>query len=398
MPSKEKKVVLVTGGSGLIGQAICKTLSQNYLVVSLDLKKPRQSLSNVTHINLDISSQQSIGQMVFKLRKHFGSHIASVIHLAAYYSFSDEQSSKYDEITVRGTERLLQALREFQVDQFVFSSTMLIHTPSQPGQEVSENSPIDPKWAYPQSKVDAEHVIEREHKSIPYVLLRIAGVYTDRCQSIPIAHQIERIYERHLTGHFYPAELSRGQAFIHLDDLAEAITLVVNKRHELPFRTTVLLGEDEALSYGELQELVSDQLHKRKWKTLRIPKPMAKVGAWLQERIPLVEEPFIKPWMISLADDHYDLDITKAKTLLGWQPKHFLRDEIPKMIQELKRNPQTWYRNNKLNLPSRIETLARNRSTWIISSVGLGVLGAWIWKSRGLIKDTFSNVSRGKAA
>lgn len=57
--------------------------------------------------------------------EHHGAHVASVIHLAAYYDFFGEPSTKYDEITVRGTGRLLHGLRdqEFHVEQFVFSST-----------------------------------------------------------------------------------------------------------------------------------------------------------------------------------------------------------------------------------------------------------------------------------
>ena len=33
--------------------------------------------------------------------------------------------------------------------------------------------------------------------------------------------------------------------------------------------------------------------------------------------------------MIDLADDHYDLDISRARTLLGWEPKHSLRETLP---------------------------------------------------------------------
>ena len=37
------------------------------------------------------------------------------------------------------------------------------------------------------AKVDAEAVIRAERGTVPAVLLRIAGVYTDACRSIPIA-------------------------------------------------------------------------------------------------------------------------------------------------------------------------------------------------------------------
>lgn len=53
--------------------------------------------------------------------------------------------------------------------------------------------------------------------------LRIAGVYTGTCDSIPLSHQIQRIYESRLKGHVYPADPRVGQAFVHRDDTVEAI-------------------------------------------------------------------------------------------------------------------------------------------------------------------------------
>jgi nucleoside-diphosphate-sugar epimerase len=72
-----------------------------------------------------------------------GEQIASVVHLAAYYDFSGEPSPKYDEVTVRGTERLLRAFQAFHIEQFIFSSTMLVHAPSEPGQRINEYWPIE---------------------------------------------------------------------------------------------------------------------------------------------------------------------------------------------------------------------------------------------------------------
>jgi nucleoside-diphosphate-sugar epimerase len=68
----------------------------------------------------------------------------------------------------------------------------------------------------------------------------------------------------------------------------------------------------------------------------------------VQDQIPGVEEPFIKPWMIDLADDHYALDITRARTLLGWSPRRSLRETLPKMVAALKADPAGFYRRNKL--------------------------------------------------
>ena len=49
-----------------------------------------------------------------RVRYAYGTHIASVIHLAAYYDFFGRPSAKYDEITVHGTGRLLRGLQPAQ--------------------------------------------------------------------------------------------------------------------------------------------------------------------------------------------------------------------------------------------------------------------------------------------
>jgi nucleoside-diphosphate-sugar epimerase len=89
-------------------------------------------------------------------------------------------------------------------------------------------------------------------------------------------------------------------------------------------------------------------IHGEEWETTRIPKSVAKAGAWVQDQIPGIEEPFIKPWMIDLADDHYALDITRARKLLDWKPEKTLRETIPRMVDLLKSNPERFYEINKL--------------------------------------------------
>jgi hypothetical protein len=82
------------------------------------------------------------------------------------------------------------------------------------------------------------------------------------------------------------------------------------------------------------------------------------VGAWAQEKLPLNRPPFIKPWMIDLATDNFELDIVRARTLLGWEPKHSLRDTLPKMIPALKADPFAWYRENELKPPLWLRELS----------------------------------------
>lgn len=348
--SHSKPVVIVTGSSGLIGRGVCQALvADDYDVVGFDRADALQPQPGVAGVACDVASERSVAFAVDTVLHNSEAPIASVIHLAAYYDFSGEPSPLYEKVTVQGTERLLRHLKPLHPEQFVFSSTMLVHAPCEPGEHLNEEWRIDPKWDYPRSKVRTEQLILDQHGSMPVVLLRIAGVYTDHCQSIPIANQIQRIYERRLTARVFPGDTSHGQSFVHLDDLVEALGAVVERRAMLPSETTMLIGEPDPPSYDEIQRTLAMRIHgEADWTTTEIPKSLAKAGAWVEDQIPGIEDPFIKPWMIDLADDHYALDISRARRLLGWAPAHDLRDRLPVMVAALEADPEGFYRLNHL--------------------------------------------------
>jgi len=307
---KPKRIVLITGCNGRIGSAAMQRLTGRFSdVVGFDRNAPAPPPPDCVRIPVDISSDESVREGLRILREHHGTHIAAVVHLAAYYDFLGKPSPKYDAITVEGTRRLLRGLREstgrmlrglrdgFDVEQFIFASTMLVHAPGEPGQFITEDWPIGPTWAYPESKVRTEAVIRAERGAIPAVILRLAGVYDDACHSPPLAHQMQRIYEGQHAGRLYSGETSHGQAFVHLDDVVDVIERAIDRRAQLPPEAAILIGEPETLSYDELQHTFMRLLHKKSTETQSVPGPMAKVGAWVQDHMPGPEQ-FIKPWMI----------------------------------------------------------------------------------------------------
>jgi nucleoside-diphosphate-sugar epimerase len=263
----------------------------------------------------------------------------------------------YDKLTVQGTIRLLKKLREFDaVEQFVFSSTILVMEPADDEEEVlTESSPLeDEPWDYPKSKIETEKLIRKERGNIKTVILRIGGVYNEDAHTVPVAQQIARIYEKQFESYFYPGDASHGQAFVHLEDLVDCIRKVIERRQELPETDVFIVAEPDLMSYRQLQDEIGNLIHGEEWTTLWIPKFMAKAGAWAQENI-LGEETFIKPWMVDLADDNFPVSIRHARETLGWNPQKTLRDTLPKMIGKLKQNPQQWYEENGLELPDELE-------------------------------------------
>lgn len=344
-----KPVVLITGATGFIGSAVVRRLADPYTIVALDRAGPPDPPAPAETVDFDLGSDEGVAAALAAVRDRFGRRIASVIHLAAYYDVTGEPNRLYDKITVQGTRRLIEGLQAFEVEQFVFASTMLVHKATdRPDQTINEDSPIEPAWAYPESKVKTEAMLREQHKEIPVVFLRIAGVYDDEGHQPFLAEQIARIYEHRLIGHLYPGMLCAGQSFVHLDDLTEAIARLVDRRRDLPPELPLLIGEAEALGYAEVQDIIGRTLHGEDWATIRIPRPLAKLGAWAQNEL-LDEDSAIKPWMVDASSDHYVLDITRARTLLGWEPRHKLRDALPKMVDALRRDPQGWYKANKLN-------------------------------------------------
>ena len=342
-------IVLITGATGFIGRALVSRLGGKHRIVALDRPGPPEPPNPAEAVDFDLASDEGVARALEEVRSRYGPRIKSVIHLAAYYDISGEPSPLYEQITVEGARRLIEGLQAFEVEQFVFASSMLVHRPTgRPDEVINENSPIEGSWAYPESKVRAEAVLRERHRDIPLVLLRIAGVYDDRGHSPFIAEQIARIYEHRITAHLYPGMLCAGQSFVHIDDLADAVGRLIDRREQLPAEFPVLVGEPEALGYGEVQDIVGCSLHGEDWTTVRIPRPLAKAGAWLQTEA-LGEDEFIKPWMVDQSNDHYVLDVSRARDVLNWNPVHSLRETLPKMVESLKRDPTGWYETNKLN-------------------------------------------------
>src|SRR5690606_20552354 len=160
------------------------------------------------------------------------------------------------------------------------------------------------------------------------------------------------------------------QAFIHRDDLMDLFVRVVKRRRKLPKQHSVLAGEEQVVSYEALQNRIGALIHgEREWETRQVPATVAKMGAWVQEKAePVVpddfdhgEKPFIKPFMVDLASDHYDLDCSQARELLDWHSQHNIYDELENLIATLKQDPLGWYQANSITPPDWMEAAGERR-------------------------------------
>ncbi|MFZ4626351.1 MAG: NAD-dependent epimerase/dehydratase family protein, partial [Rhodoferax sp.] len=103
----QRPLILITGAAGRLGQTLARALSDSYNVVGLD----RQAQTSPFPIlQADFSSAASIELALHQLRESFGACIASVLHLVAYFDFSNADDPRYQSVNIEGTRHLLRAL------------------------------------------------------------------------------------------------------------------------------------------------------------------------------------------------------------------------------------------------------------------------------------------------
>lgn len=356
----DRPTVIVTGSGGLLGKRVCQSLAdRGYFVFGFDragFPEPPKG-QHVRDVEFDLTDYANVRWAMEDVRKARGAELASVVHLAAYYDFSGEESPLYQKVTIEGTDRLMNHLQDFEVEQFIFSSTMLVHRPCAVGEHISEDDPREGKWAYPKSKIETEDLITSGHPQFNSVLLRIAGVYDDWGGQPTLVQQIKRIWEKDMESHLFPGDTEAGQSAVHIDDAVRSIVSTVEKRSDLPTKTPILVGESDPPSYEALQHRIGELLHGKEWSTVNIPAWFAKAGAWAKEQ---TVGSFIKPFMVDLASDHYALDISRARDLLGWEPEHALMQHLDVICGNLRDEPGRWYRENGLD-PNTLDASGRKK-------------------------------------
>lgn len=366
MADQDKPIVVITGAAGNIGSNLATQLSGTYRVLGLDLPAICDGRDDL--IGCDITDPDSVARAVDMLQQTAdGTRVASVIHLAAYFDFSGEERPQYKAVNEDGTRNLLRALQSLEIEQFVYSGTMLVHESGIPGERITEDTPLAPAWAYPKSKARTEEIIEEEAGDIKPVFLHLAGLYDDKTAVPTLSHQIARIYERTPKSQMFAGDTRAGQAFIHLDDMLALFKRVVDRRADIAAGEVILAGEPDTMSFDALQNRIGALIHgAQTWATLKVPAPVAKLGAALETQTePVVpdaldegEKPFIRPFMVDMASDHYALNISKARSLLEWEPKEYIGRKLPVMIDTLKDDPLGWYQANGITPPAWLEAAA----------------------------------------
>ena len=143
------KKILVTGGTGFIGEKVVELLSKNNLVFVLTRNHDFKDSKNVKYIYGDICNEQKIKEIVI------GKDI--IIHMSGSIKGSDEEIFKTN---IVGTENLINACKNINIENFVFISSDAVFQKHRSG--------------YSESKVKGEEIIKKIKN---HCILRPAIVY-----------------------------------------------------------------------------------------------------------------------------------------------------------------------------------------------------------------------------
>lgn len=321
---------LVTGGTGFIGSHLTEALIQKGVQVRCLLRKTSdlkwlKGLS-IEFVSGDWYDQHSLKETV--------RGVDWVFHLAGITKAIKEET--YFEVNGNGTKNLIQACLEKnpRLQKFIYISSQSAAGPSSNGLKKKESDPCEPVSSYGRSKRRGEESVLSQANELSVLVLRPSAVYGPRDKDIlPFFKCLSRRIKPCPPGP--DQHLSLG----YVKDIVEGILLAAE--------TPTTSGEIFFLSDGNDYRLVEigDIFEQAMGITafrLRIPRRMVKGLAYLGGTLSKWSG---KPTLLNkdkaeeIVQKEWVCDITKAKTLLGFEPR------VP--LAEGARLTFEWYKKEK---------------------------------------------------
>lgn len=304
---------LITGAAGFIGARTSEILiNDGHTVVGVDnlnnaydlrMKEYRlkrlQALSGFDFHKLDISDKTIVDH--FKGEKFDG-----VINLAAWAGVrvSVKNPWIYVDSNMTGTLNMLELCRHADVKKFIVASTSSIYGENPPYPTPESASSSEPLQPYAASKKGAEAMTHAYHHlyGIDATVVRFFTVYGPAGRpDLSIFRFVQWISEGRPVRVNGDGEQSRG--FTYIDDIARGVISALK-----PVGYEIInLGGHEVITINNLVKLVEDVVGKK---------------AVVQYGPP------------DLADMRSNwADVSKARTMLGWEPQYAMRAGIEKLVE-----------------------------------------------------------------
>ena len=313
MISKLKIVmrILVTGVAGFIGSHLCSSLlGRGFEVWGLDdlSRGDRGRVKELEELGLrfvrvDIRDRVEVEKALREARPVGVAHLAALISVPESF----EKPDLYMAVNVEGTRNLVSAANEVGVERFVYASSAAVY--GNPVRlPIDEEHPTKPISPYGESKLLGEKCVLNEFRGSAFSL-RLFNVY-GRGQNPEYAGVITKFLERVSRGEppiiYGDGEQTRD--FVYVGDVADAFiqALTSNLRGAYVFN----IGTGNAVTINQLARIIIEL-----------------AGLNVE---PIYADP--RPGDIR----HSYANISRIKSVLGWQPKISLEEGLKRLVENLR--------------------------------------------------------------
>jgi len=318
------KTILITGGAGFIGSHLCRLyLKKGYKVVcvdnllsgSYDNIKDLEANPNFQFLNHDIIRPLTRSQ----IKDH---RLFAIFHFASPASPDPKSPISYMSHPIEtlmvnslGTKHMLDLARQHDAQIILASTSEVYGDPQvhpQPETYYGNVSPNGPRSCYDESKRFLEAISFTYYRQFQtrIKVVRIFNTYGPH-MNLADGRFIPNLIKSYLHNQpFYKyADDTTTRSFTYIDDLVRGIDLVFQS--DKMVGEVVNLGNPEELSLNEAIDIFNSLVN---------------------QTVKVVQKPKRK-------DDptRRKPDITKAKQLLGWEPKVKFKEGIQKTL--------TWFQN-----------------------------------------------------
>jgi dihydroflavonol-4-reductase len=303
---------LVTGATGFIGSHLVEALLQRGDQVRCLIRKT----SDLKWLKgLPIEVAQGDCNDKDSLREAVTS-VDLVFHLAGVTKAVEEKT--YFEVNAVGTENLIHVCLEHNshLQKFIYLSSQAAAGPCQNGGKKKESDPCEPVSPYGQSKRMGEDFALAHAHELPLLILRPSAVYGPRDRDIYTFFKL-------LSKRIKPCLSSEDQhiSLCYVEDVVQAILLSAQTQE--PSGEIFFLSDGQDYRWEEIGDIVT-QAMETKAICVRVPEWMVFGVASLSEYLSKISG---KPSLLSkgkveeMVQKNWVCDITKAKRVLGFEPK-----------------------------------------------------------------------------
>lgn len=322
---------LVTGANGFTGSYLIKNLLlKGYTVRGLVRKSSKLDLIDGLDIELEYADLAKD-----EISNDIMNGIDVVYHVGAAFRIEGVPQSYFWDVNVEGTRKLLEAAKNAGVKKFIHCSTVGVQGDIE-NPPAKETHPYNPGDYYQESKLDGEKLALKFFKEVGLAgtVVRPVGIYG------PGDTRFLKLFKMINSGKF--KMIGNGEVLYHLtfvEDLVEGFVLAGES--EKADNEIFTIGGEEYLTLNKLVAKIAKILDKPVSK-IKIPVwPFWLAGA-LCEFIckPLGISPPIYRRRIDFFIKDRAFDITKAKTILNYQPKVSLEEGLKRTAE--------WYKEQGL--------------------------------------------------